>query len=297
MPGKLSNFKTAKGESSYKAAYEAALTLWPMPYESLILDTELGSTHIIASGPKDAPPLILLHGMNLSATMWFPNIADLSRKYRVYAVDTIGSASKSVPHRPVKNKVDFSNWLNDILDELGIENTNIIGHSHGGWLTLNFAISSPERVKRMVLLAPAATFLPFASQFYTRGIPTMLFPIRPLIASFMRWMSVEGFVVNQLFFEQFLLGMKYVRSMIRVWPTPFSDVELKHIEVPTLLLIGDQEVIGDPNLAVNRAKGLMQNIRAVIIPNANHGLPMEEPALVNKLILDYLGDCFDDLTK
>lgn len=125
----------------------------------------------------------------------------------------------------------------------------------------------------------------------------MLFPIRPLIASFMRWMSVEGFVVNQLFFEQFLLGMKYVRSMIRVWPTPFSDVELKHIEVPTLLLIGDQEVICDPNLAVNRAKGLMQNIRAVIIPNANHGLPMEEPALVNKLILDYLGDCFDDLTK
>jgi len=117
----------------------------------------------------------------------------------------------------------------------------------------------------------------------------MLFPIRHLIASFMRWMSVEGFEVNEHFFEQFLLGMKYVRSMIRVWPTPFTDEELRQIETPTLLFIGDREVICDPKLAVYRATELMQNIRTEIIPNANHGLPMEKPRLVNESIFDFIG--------
>jgi len=94
MPGKISNFKTAKGEAAYRAAYDSTLTLWPVPYESLVVETELGATHIIASGPKDALPLILLHGMNLSATMWFPNIADLSHNYRVYAIDILGVQAK-----------------------------------------------------------------------------------------------------------------------------------------------------------------------------------------------------------
>ena len=283
-----SNFKTAEGEAKYKAAYDATLTLWPIPYESLEVDTRWGSTHIIASGPKDAPPLILLHGMNLSATMWFPNIADLSRDYRVYAVDTIGSASKSVAHRPLKSRADCSDWLNDVLDELKILETHIVGHSHGGWLTLNFALRVPERIKRMVLLAPASPLLPFVSQFYTRGIPTAIFPTRSLIASFMQWMSAEGFVVNELFFEQFLLGMKYVRSQIRVLPSVFTDDELQQIKTQTLLLIGEQEVIYNPILAVKRAEQLIPNIKAEIIPDANHGLTMEQPVLVNKLILDFL---------
>ena len=69
------------------AAYDTALALWPVPYESFDVPTRFGNTHIIASGPKGAPPLVLLHATSASATMWFPNIADLSREYRVYALD------------------------------------------------------------------------------------------------------------------------------------------------------------------------------------------------------------------
>ena len=107
MSGHSSNFKTPEGEAKYIAAYDATLTLWSVPYESLEVTTRWGSTHIIASGPQDAPTLVLLHGMNLSATMWFPNITDLSRNYCVYAVDTIGSASKSIAVQPLKNRFDF----------------------------------------------------------------------------------------------------------------------------------------------------------------------------------------------
>lgn len=283
-----SNFKTREGEAKYNAAYEATLSLWTIPYETLEVPTRWGRTRIVACGPKDAPPLVLLHGMSLSATVWFPNVADLSRDYRVYAVDTIGSAGKSVATRPLKGRADCTDWLNDVLDGLGITQTHLLGHSFGGWLALNFALSASQRVDRMILLAPAASLRPLVIQFWLRGIPTLLFPRHSTITSFMKWMAVEGFVTNELFVDQFVLGMKEFRIKIRAFPTVFSDDELRRIKVHTLLLIGEEEVIYNPKAAVNRAKQLIQNVEAEVIANASHGLPMERPRLVNERILKFL---------
>jgi len=63
-----------------------------------------GPTHVIASGPKDAPPLVLLHAATASATQWFPNVKNLSRNYRVYAIDTLGDAGMSKITKAPQNK-------------------------------------------------------------------------------------------------------------------------------------------------------------------------------------------------
>jgi pimeloyl-ACP methyl ester carboxylesterase len=284
-----SNFKTPRGETEYIAAYESTLTLWAIPYEFIEVPTQWGRTHLIVCGPKDAPPLVLLHGMHLSATMWFSNMAALSRSYRIYAVDTLGGVGRSVAVHPLKSKADLAGWLGEVLDGLGVTQTHMVGHSYGGWLTLNFASRAPGRIKRLILLAPLG-LQPLVSQFWLRGIPAMLFPRRSFITGFMKWMTVEGFAVNELFVEQFVLGMKNFRHryQIRVLPTVFTDDELRQIKADTLLLIGKDEVIYDPEMAVQRAKQLVQNIEAEVVPNASHGLPMEQAQLVNERILGFL---------
>jgi pimeloyl-ACP methyl ester carboxylesterase len=282
------DIRTREYEQKYIAAYERTLALWATPCESVKVPTRWGSTHVIACGSKDAPPLVLLHGMNLSATMWFPNVPDLSRHHRIYAVDTIGSAGKSVAIKPLKSRADCAGWLGDVLDGLEITRTHMLGHSHGGWLALNYALSASERVKRLILLAPAASLLPLASQFYLRGIPAIVFPCRSLIARFMNWMTVEGFVANELFVEQLVLGMQGFRFQIRVFPTMFADEALRQLKVHTLLLIGEKEVIYDPEAAVDRARKLIRDVEAELIPNASHGLSMEQPDLVNERILSFL---------
>ena len=284
-----SSFRTPDGKTRYSDAYDATLALWPVPFVSQQVITRWGHTHIVVSGPTDAPPLVLLHGMNLSATMWFPNIADWAHRYRVYAVDTIGSASRSVATQPPRNRAEFAGWLDDLCNSLAIERAHLLGHSHGGWIALNFALSAPGRVKRLILLAPAGALVPLTAQFYIRGMPILLFPIRPLITSFMRWMTVDGFVVNEAFVEQFVLGMKYFHLQIRLFPTVFTDCELRRITAPTLLLVGGEEVIYNPEAAVTRARQLLPNIEAEIVPNCGHGLTMEQPALVNERVLRFLG--------
>lgn len=84
-----SPFKSPKGEAEYMAAYGATMKLWTVPYESKDLVSRFGSTHIVLCGPKDAPPLVLLHSFFSSLTNWAYTIADLSSDYRVYAPDRV----------------------------------------------------------------------------------------------------------------------------------------------------------------------------------------------------------------
>src|SRR5438477_11129675 len=122
-----SAFKTPEGESAFLAAYDAAMQLWPVPYEEMDLPSRFGTTHVVASGPKDAPPLVLLHGYNATSAMWSPNIADFCKDYRAYAVDVMGQPSKSIPGEPIRNAADYAAWLTVVLDGLHVDRVFLVG--------------------------------------------------------------------------------------------------------------------------------------------------------------------------
>ena len=162
MPTKISAFRSPEGEAQYLLAYEAVLGQWPVPYEERNIPTCIGDTHIIASGPQDAPPLVLLQPAGAGAVIWIRNVGAFSQHYRTYAVDTISEPNKSVLTRPISHhqRKDFADWMTDLLDGLHIESAHMVGNSFGGFLTLNTAFYLPERVRKAVLIGPASTFVP-----------------------------------------------------------------------------------------------------------------------------------------
>src|SRR5690348_433802 len=187
----ISAFKTPEGEAAYLAAYDAAMKQWPVPYQEIEIPSRFGTSHVAVSGPKDAPPLVLLHGYMATSTMWAPNIADLSRDYRVYAIDVMGQPSKSIPNEPIRNAADYVAWLTATLDALHLDRISLVGMSYGGWLSLNYAVAAPERLQKLVLLSPAASFLPIVKQFSLRGMLMMFYPTRFSVNSFMRWLGFK----------------------------------------------------------------------------------------------------------
>jgi len=149
-----SMFRTAAGQARYFAAYDATLALWPVPVISIDAPTRFGRTHVHVCGAPDAPPLLLLPGQAVSSTMWYPNIAALSRDFRVYVPDIVGDMGKSVSTRPMKQPGDFADWLTDLLDELRLENAHVAGLSYGGFIALRLALAAPARVRKLVLMSP-----------------------------------------------------------------------------------------------------------------------------------------------
>ena len=293
-----SAFKTPEGEAAYLAAYEAAIKLWPVPYEEIETPGRVGTTHVVVTGPKDAPPLVLLHGYFATLTMWSPNIADFSKDYRVYAIDVMGQPSKSIPDpdEPIRDAADFVAWLSETLDGLNLDRISLAGMSYGGWLALNFAMTAPERVRKLVLLSPAASFQPIVRQFMLRGMLMGLFPTRLTVNSFFGWMGFKDTpddTGSRCALDLFYLGVKHFRMLpetARIMPSVFSDDQLRALHVPVLLLIGDGEVIYDPAKALAQARALLPNFEGKLVPQSSHDMCYSQHRIVDARVLDFLND-------
>ena len=293
-----SAFKTPEGEAVYLRAYEAAMKLWPVPYEDVEIPTRFGTTHVVISGPKDAPPLVLLHGYFVTLAMWSPNIADFSRNYRVYAIDVMGQPGKSFPNldAPIRDATDFVAWLSETLDGLKLDRVSLVGMSFGGWLALNLATAFPDRLYKLVLLSPAASFQPLVMQFGLRGMLMGFFPTRFTTNSLMGWMGFKdtpGDMVTQRLLDLFYLGIKHFRlpqESMRIMPGVFSDNELQALSIPVLLLIGENEVIYNASKALERARWLIPNLEGALVPQCSHDMCSSQHRIVDARVLDFLND-------
>lgn len=294
MPKIISVFRSPEGALQYHAAYEAVLKEWPVPYEELFISTRLGKTHVIASGPNDGAPVVLLHPAGGGGVIWIRNVEPLSQHYRTYAVDTISETNKSVLTRPVSirhQRQEFTDWMADLLDGLKVSQADLIGNSFGGFLALNTAYHLPERVKKVVLISPAATFVPIPAWAW-HFMPANA--IGPMIGSKRMLLKPYEWIWQDFPRESSIYHLRAVTAVTGVprhWsPTIFSDKELREIQNPVLLLIGDHEVIYKPERAIARATRLVPNLIAEIVPNANHIAEYTAAEFVNQKILDFLAN-------
>lgn len=287
-------FKSAEGEARFMAAYDAVLKEWPVPFEERDIPTRLGPTHVIASGPESAPALFLLHSMAGTATLWRPNIAALSQHYRVYAVDVPGQVGKSVLTKKIESREEMAGWLTDLLDGLGHRRASIVGSSHGGFLALNQASLTPDRIDRVVLISPPATFVPLSGKFlYAMLVKPILRKLtgqKPPPADITRLLGKGQTLrpADEAWGRLMAITMAESARPSLAPPIVFKTAELAAIKPPVLLLIGDKEILYDAQVTVTRAQARMPQLTAAIIPNAHHLGALAQPEDVNARILAFL---------
>lgn len=282
-------FKTAAGEAEFTACYDAALAQWPVPYATLRAPSRFGATHVIACGPEDGPPLVLLHAAGTGSPVWVRNVAALSQTYRTFLVDIVGDANKSEWAGPLRSRSDCADWLSDVLDGLKLDRTHLGGMSYGAWHSLNFALAAPHRVQSLMLLAPGGCFAKFRLSFMFHFLFPMLFPTRARLHRTFQWLSATGQVIDERLADQMFLAVKHFKfPKGGIFPTVFSDEELRGLRLPTLLLVGEHEVLYDATAALNRARRLIPGIDAELIPEAGHLLIMEQAEKVNRRMVAFL---------
>jgi pimeloyl-ACP methyl ester carboxylesterase len=283
-------FKTPEGADKYHAAYDAVLALWPVPHQALDVQTSFGMTHINTAGSPELPPLILLHGFGVCSTQWYSNIAPLSRYFRVYAPDVLSQMGLSVATRRPKTRQNYAAWLTEVLDALDLERVCIVGHSYGGWLSLNLALSVPQRVERIVLLSPAASFASIRLPFLLHFLSAVFIPTRSRIHGFMQSTTTMPLSNSHPIIEQLIVGIKHFNGQQIGAPvvSVFTEDELRQITVPTLLLIGDHDVSCKLASVLARAQRLIPNIEAELVLGGGHLFPTDQADVSNTRMLEFL---------
>lgn len=281
-------FKSEVAEAEYYVCYEKSLRMIEVEGTSSYIHTSFGDTHVLCFGDESKPPMVLLHGMTMSSTMWFPNIKQLAQERCVYAIDIMGDFGKSKPNVAIKSRKDANRWVLEVLDVMELKQIDLAGHSMGGFLALNFSIAYPERISKLLLYAPAGTFHKISMKFFAKIYPALLFHTEKWIDNAFLWFSGKGEPLHPVFRAQVIAGYRYAKPLLQLMPSVFAKEEFHDFNIPTLLLIGDKEVIYPAEKTIANAKQVIPNIETHLIAGASHSLTMEHADIVNELTLLFL---------
>jgi len=111
---------------------------------------------IVEAGRGD--PVLLLHGLGATKASFLPTLIALSKNHRVIAPDLLGHGDTAKPLVRY-DAPTFARFVTSLMDALGIERADLIGNSMGGRISLEVAMTTPERVRSVTLLCPAVAFL------------------------------------------------------------------------------------------------------------------------------------------
>jgi pimeloyl-ACP methyl ester carboxylesterase len=265
-------YTSPEGARAVAERYRELLAEWPVPAAHLRVPTREGETFVLASGPPEAPPLVLLHGSGSNALMWVPDVASWSRHFRVYAVDLIGEAGLSAPARPPLASGAYPLWFGDVLDALGVARASVVGVSLGGWLALDHATRHPERVERLALLTPAGVakakvagllgavlLKPFGEWGKRRSMEILLGPeVR------VQKESVE-------FVDLLSRHYRYRREPVPV----VDDAAIARATMPVLAILGGRDAFIDTPRTAQRLSRLVPSATVRVLPGAGHLLPAQ----------------------
>lgn len=289
-------YRTKKMQREIIRTYNKLLEQWNVETEEINITTEYGTTHIVACGKKENPPLILFHGVgDDSALMWIYNAKYLSQIYRVYAVDTIGGPGKSVPGTGYNKDFDDVLWIDGILDKLSIEKAFFVGVSHGGYLVQIYTLSRPERVKKGISISGALSVkregerVPAMIKIF---LPEALFPTKKNVKKLIEKLCGENvavFMENSDIMEHYTYLLKGFNNMSMGYHKvrTFNEEEVDIIREKVEFLVG----LEDPFEKLGGEDTLRRNhMKVTFYENAGHGLNHERAEEINAKIVEILAE-------
>lgn len=285
---RIAEFTSEKARDRFLEAYDAALDLWPLPRREIDVETGFGVTRVHRGGTDHGDPIVLLHGSAGNASNWYLQVGALGRDHPVYAVDGIDDPGGSVQRAAINGPADYAAWLAQVLDGLGLDRVHLVGHSHGGYLTLNQAVRAPETLATITLLDPAG-LEKVPVRFYLHvlaGLPALAAP-RRMRQWLARRMANPALVAPPDMQRTVMLAARTFR-LTRPAAPRLSDEELRSIATPAYFLLAERSSLLRPRRASARVHALLPSARVEVMRVVGHGLTLEEPEQVNERILGFI---------
>jgi 3-oxoadipate enol-lactonase len=233
--------------------------------------------------------LLLIHGALVSQTMWQPQIADFAKSYRVITLDM--PAHGSTQDLDEKYSIEaLAQFIVNQLDELGIVQVHICGHSLGGMVAQQIASTWPERVQKLILAETAFGTKNSVWERIQTGIARPFLHITP--QNVLVDLSVKKYGSCNVDTGNFVrkeMSRYDHKTSLRVMSAAFDYAgkeRLKGIKSPTLVTVA-QENKPTHAQAKEMAK-LIPNSKFIIIKNANHLLNMDNPGDFNREVIKFL---------
>ena len=254
--------------------------------------------HVRDSGPRDAPVVVMLHGFGASLHTSEPWAQALADQFRVVRFDLPGFGLTGADPTGDYSDARSVTVLAALLDRLGVTRASLIGNSLGGKIAWNFAVEHPERVEKLVLIAPDGFASPGIEYGKAAEVPAMVRLMRyALPQAMLRSSLVPAYgdpttltdALATRYYELMLAPGVRDAMIARMEQVRLEDPEpqLRRIQAPTLLLWGEK----DGMIPVGNAQDYLRdlpNAKLKILPGLGHVPHEEAPGVALAPVLAFL---------
>jgi len=241
----------------------------------------------------DKPSLVFIHGAGMDHTVWTVFERYFARHgYNVIALDLPGHGRSAGD--PLPGIAGMAEWVDGVLELLGIADATMIGHSMGSLVAFEMAASYPDRTSKAVLLGFA---MPMAVG------PPLLDAARNNDHSAIDMMVIFGHDFRSQLGGNRVSGVHVVNLAKRLLEKNrpgvlFNDLNACNeysnesaaatISAPVVLVSGDRDKMTSPRAAAAMAQ-MLGDARLELIENSGHGVMAEQPELTHRVLVQAVG--------
>jgi pimeloyl-ACP methyl ester carboxylesterase len=252
--------------------------------------------HVVHDGPRQAPPLLLIHGSGASGASWGLVARALAGHHHVIRVDLPGCGQS--PPAPSYDVPEQAGRVAVLLDSLGMRHVTLAGHSSGGYVATALAEQRPDLVGPLALISTGPSLDALLPQpFILRAL--LAPPLGPLLwpkrsdvmirkgisATTARPVDIPGDVVADLRNITYRAFRKVLRRNAEYIAERSVPERLADLDVPVLVIFGAADPRYEPSSA--HQYDAVPNARVEMLPGVGHVPILEAPEATSELLLGF----------
>ena len=261
------------------------------PTKTGYLEVPDGKLYYEVAGEGDW--IVLVHDGNLHSVTWDEQFPVFSKSYRVVRYDRRGYGKSTYPGKPYSNIEDLA----EVFRQLNIDKATLVGMSAGGGLVMDFALEHPDKVTGLVLVGAVVSGYGYSEHFRTRGgnLSPQVLSDPAKLADYMCHKDPYTFYEGNP--EARKRGYDYLLNSLQNYrmdkfnllqgPRRPALPNLKEIKVPALIIVGEYD-IPDCHAHAGAIETGIAGSQRVIINEAGHIVPLEQPAVFNELVWTFM---------
>lgn len=244
--------------------------------------------HYYSAGQGE--PLVVIHGGGGDARTWWKNIAELAVKYAVYAPDLPGFGGS----QPLSGNYyipELADFVDKFANKLGLEKFNLVGHSLGGGVALDYTLKSPNKVKKLVLVSSLCLGSEIAFWVRLFSIPAIVRSVGAVIIGILKGVK---WIIKQFDPMEFVMPFTPASMMVGENITTFKqqslvlESRLAEVNVPTLLIWGSRDPIVPVRQAYAAAK-VIPHCQVKVFEKRGHNVHRDELKQFSSILAGFLG--------
>jgi pimeloyl-ACP methyl ester carboxylesterase len=231
----------------------------------------------------EGEPLLLLHGNSGSINSFGYQIPELSKHFKVIAVDSRAQGRSSDSKKEITYALMASD-MSELIEKLKLGSVYVVGWSDGGNIGLELALNHPGKIKKLITFGANFTW----ENFFATPDSVTMDPNDPLIVKVTPILQKYKAGMDKITPEI----KKKLSTLMEKFPN-LTVEQLRQIKIPVLVVAGDHDLIN-----IDHTVTLFKNLphaQLFIVPGAAHTVVVEQPELINSEIIKFLNTPYRDI--